>query len=231
VADVDWWQPIGEPGRLDVRELLSPAVWPRYFAADPDVELELGHADLRGRTLDFDARRPTRVVRCEGEVIAELDLFGPPDVTGGWQKAITILGTRGEGVLQTDESRTSRLRGALRYLQVTVGEHAWVWYFEGGRAAGERLVLARGNRPGQGAAVVGTHPAAQGRVLGNPKGGATTDTRVTSWEPAACVAEVGLAELLAMARLDALVDYRPARIADGISELLDVLPRSEGNTE
>ena len=223
-----WWAPIGA-GRLEVRELLGPEVWHRYFAADPEVELELGTTRLPDRVLELRARRFTRLLCSEGQVVAELDVSGPPDLTGGWDKPLTLLGTPGRALLQTDESRPSRLRGALRYLRISVGERQWVWHFAGGRAAGERLVLCRGEVPG-GTPVVITFPSARGRSLGSLKGGATSDTRVVTWEPAASRAEVVIAELCAMSSLHGLVDYRGARIAEGVSELLGHLPRAEPNT-
>jgi hypothetical protein len=228
---LDWWEPLGEPGRIEVRELLSPAVWQRYFAADPEVELELGRTEIGGEVLDLRARRLSRFIRSDAEVVAELDLSGPVDVTGGWEKPVLVLGTQGRAVLQTDEGRSSRLRGALRYLSISTDATQWAWHFEGGRAAGERLVLLRGSAPGEGPSLVTTHPSAQGRSLGNPKGGASADARVVTWTPDACAVDVLVAELCAMSRLHGLVDYRGARIAEGVSELLDVLPRADANVE
>lgn len=230
MTDPDWWRPIGEPGRTAVRELLDPTAWQRYFAADPEIELDLGCTVLGDQVLDLRARRLTRTVRSGDDVLAELDLSGPPDLAGGWDKPLTLLGTPGRVVRQVDEDRPSRLRGALRYLRITAGDRRWVWHFEGGRAAGERLVLSAGERPGAGDPLVVTHPSAHGRSLGNLKGGATADTRSVSWTAAASRAEVAVAELCAMSNLHGLVDYRASRIAEGVSELLALAPRAEGNT-
>jgi hypothetical protein len=111
-----------------------------------------------------------------------------------------------------------------------VGPDAWVWHFVGGRMAGEQLVLAHGAEPGD-EAVVTTYPAARGRSLGNPKGGAARDRHVTSWTADAVLRDVVLAELLATAGLGGLVDYRAMRVAEGAYELLGYAPRLEGNTE
>jgi hypothetical protein len=226
-----WWERVGEPGDARVRELLAPEALPRYFAEDRSVELELASAEVAGRSVDLTARWQARIARCGGVPLAELDLSGAPDLEGGYHKKIRVLGSIGSVVLQVDESRRSRLRGSLRFLRVQAGGRAWVWHFEGGRAAGERLVLSAGRSPGDGPELVVTHPAAQGRSLGNPTGGATVDTHVTSWSSEASLGDVVVAELLATVRLDRLVDYRPARIAEGVSELLDLVPRPEANTD
>jgi hypothetical protein len=232
VSEVDWWRPFGAPGRTAVQELLDPAVWQRYFAADPELELDLGRTVLGEQALDLRARRLLRVVRCAGQTVATLDLSGPPDLTGGWDKGVTLLGTAGRVARRTDESRRSRLRGALRYLHVAAGDRSWVWHFEGGRVAGERLVLRAGEQPADaGAPLVVTHPSAMGRSLGSLSGGATADTRVVTWTEGAALVDVVVAELCAMAKLDGLVDYRASRVAEGFSELLDHLPRADGNTE
>jgi hypothetical protein len=225
-----WWEPVGERGHARVRELLAPQALPRYFAEDRSVELELAGAEVAGRSVDLVARWQVRIARCGGLALAELDLSGGPDPAGGYDKVLRVLGSTGSVVLQVDESRRSRLRGSLRFLRVEAAGRAWVWHFDGGRAAGERLVLSPGRLPGDGPALVTTHPAARGRSLANPTGGATVDTHVTSWAPQASLVDVALAELLATARLDGLVDYRPSRIAEGVGELLDLVPRPEGNT-
>ena len=91
-------------------------------------------------------------------------------------------------------------------------------------------MLVRGDEPG-GEPVVTTHPAADGRALGNPTGGAGVDRHVTAWTADATFGEVALAELLATSRLDGLVDYRAARMVEGAQELAGYAPRAEGNTE
>lgn len=225
-----WWEPVGEEGDARVRELLAQQALPRYFAEDRSVELELATVEVAGRSVDLAARWQVRLARCGGELLAELELSGAPDPAGGYDKTLRVLGSTGSVALQVDESRRSRLRGSLRFLRLEAAGRAWVWHFEGGRAAGEKLVLSSGRLPGEGPALVTTHPATRGRSLGNPTGGATVDTHVTSWAPHAALGDVVLAELLATARLDGLVDYRPARIAEGVGELLDLVPRPEGNT-
>ena len=224
------WEPIAEGGRVDVTELLAAEALPRYFAQDQDVELELAGTTIAGRPVEVAARWQRRLARCDGAVLAELDLSGAPDPAGGSRKVVRLDGSVGSVLLQTDESRRSRLRGTLRFLRVEAAGRTWVWHFEGGRAAGERLVLSRGRTPGDGEPLATTHPAARGRALGNPTGGATVDTHVTSWTPAAGLGDVVLAELLVCARLDGLVDYRPSRIAAGVGELVDLVPRPEPNT-
>lgn len=215
-----------------MRELLDPAVWQRYFAADPETELALGRTDLGGHVLDLRARRLLRVIRSGGQTLATLDLTGPPAPSGGWSKPMTMLGAAGLVAQHIDEGRRSRLRGALRYLHVAVGDRSWVWHFEGGRVAGERLVLRIGDHPADaGEPIVVTHPSAMGRSLGSLGGGATADTRVVAWARTAAPADVVVAELCAMSKLDGLVDYRASRVAEGFGELLDHLPRAEGNTQ
>ncbi|MGY2876647.1 hypothetical protein ACVW00_003837 [Marmoricola sp. URHA0025 HA25] len=227
----DWLEPLGGPGGIEVQELLHPDAWARYFAADPGVELALATLTLHGTRLEVVATRVHRSLRAGDDVLVDLDLSGDADPSGGYRRPLSLRGTAGSVELQTDPSRPSLLRGALRYLRVVVGEQTWVWHFEGGRAAGERLVLSPGAQPGDGPALVTTSPAAHGRSLGNPTGGATADTHVTSWEPVATALEVALVELLVVSRLDGLVDYRPARVAEGVSELLEVAPRPDANTE
>ena len=226
----DRWAPIGEGGRIEVRELLSPEAFTRESAGDRHAELVLARSTVATAPVEVGARWQARFARCAGTLLAELDLSGAPDPTGGYRKALTLAGLVGAVVLETDDSRRSRLRGALRFLRVEVDGRAWVWHFEGGRAAGERLVLSPGRLPGDGSALVTTYPSARGRSLGNPTGGASTDTHVTSWAPEASLVEVVLAELLTTAWLHGLVDYRPSRIAAGVGELIDLAPRPEANT-
>ena len=213
----DWWDPLAESGGVAVTELLAVESLPRYFAADQDVELELARLTIAGEQVEVGARWQKRFARYAGTDLVELDLSGAPDPTGGYDKALRLGESVGSVVLRAGESRRSRLRGALRFLQVEVAGLSWVWHFEGGRAAGERLVLSRGHAPGEGPALVTTYPAARGRSLGNPTGGATVDTHVTSWAPEAGPGDVVLAELLATARLDALVDYRPSRSSPSVA--------------
>ena len=227
----DWWQPLAVAGDVSVTELLPVEALPRYFAADQGVALELARATVAGQPVEVGARWQLRFARCAGTVLAELDLSGAPDPAGGYDKVLRLGDASGSVVLRTDESRRSRLRGALRFLHVEAAGRDWVWHFEGGRAAGERLVLSPGRTPGEGPALVTTHPAARGRALANPTGGASVDSHVTSWVPEAGLGDVVLAELLATTRLDGLVDYRPSRIAEGVSELLDLAPRPEANTQ
>ena len=229
--EADWSEPLAAAGQVAATELLATESLPRYFAEDQHVELALARTMIGGQPVEVAARWQLRLVRSSGSVVAELDLSGAPDPAGGYDKALRLGDGVGSVVLRTDESRRSRLRGALRFLHVEVADQHWVWHFEGGRAAGERLVLARGRTPGEGPTLVTTHPAARGRSLGNPTGGASIDTHVTSWAPEASLGDVVLAELLATTRLDSLVDYRPSRIAEGVSELLDLAPRPEANTQ
>ena len=139
-----------------------------------------------------------------------------------------LFGERTRVTMCSDSSRGSRLRGPLRYLSIADGR--WCWYFRGGRAAGEELVLSRGREPGRDP-VVRTFPAAQGRSLGKTTGGASVDRHVTRWEEGAELREVVLVELLATAKLDGLVDYRAARMMEGVQEMTGYVPRVEGNTE
>jgi hypothetical protein len=227
----DWLAVLGDAGRIEVTELLHPDSWGRSLAADHEAELELARTSLDGEQVRVVGRWMRRSLRAPDDLLAEIDLSGDPQPSGAFRKVLWLQGASGSVEVHTDETRPSRLRGALRYLRIAVGEQAWVWHFEGGRAAGERLVLARGEQPGTAPAVVTTYPASHGRHLGNPHGGATADRHVTHWEPDANALEVALVELLAVSRMDGLVDYRPARIAEGFGELLGVAPRPDANTE
>ena len=231
MSEVEWSAPLGSAGRLEVRELLSPDAWARYFAADPGSTVDLATFMLLGEEIRVGAGHFTRSVTSGGTLVGELDLSAVPDPAGGWEKPLTLLGEAGLATRHADEDRGSRVRGPLRFLRIAGGAGCWVWHFEGGRAAGERLVLSRAEAPGAAEPLVTTHPAGHGRRLGNPQGGATLDTHVTDWQADASAAEVLLAELLAVARLDGLVDYRPARVASGFSDLLDLAPRAEANTD
>jgi hypothetical protein len=230
MEQTDWWHPLGVAGQVAVRETVDPASLQQRTTADPAAELSLGRVELPHLPLDLVARGRTRSVRSEGETVAELDLSAPPDPAGGFSRPVTILGRTGEATRRTDEGRRSRLRGALRYLRITAGGEVGVWHYDGGRAAGERLVLCPGELSGSTPVVV-THPSAQGRSLGNPTGGATADTHVTAWTAAARPVDVLVVELLASTWLGGIVDYRPARVAEGVSELLGSAPRPDANTE
>jgi hypothetical protein len=225
-----WWEPTGAPGRIEVHEPVAPDGVHRRLAAAPTVEVPLGEALIGDRVVEFGALGRTRFARAAGERIALLDLSAPADPTGAFRRPVVVLGDPGEAVLDQDVELGGRLRGPLRFLRVTAGSRTWVWHYAGGRAAGERLVLVPGDRPDADGARVVTHPAAQGRSLGNPTGGASVDTHVTTWTGDAAPAEVLLVELLATTWLGALVDHRMARVAAGAAELLASAPRPDANT-
>jgi hypothetical protein len=232
VPEVDWTAPTGTPGEVEVAELVRFDALGRSSRAEPLRCVDLAVAEVAGRSLRCSAIGWRRTMLLDGEVVAMIDVERRPDQVreGGWTRPLELDGAAYSVSVRTDATRGSRLRGALRYLHVDGETDHWVWHFVGGRLAGERLVLSRGDRPG-GEAVVTTCPAGQGRSLGEPRGGATFDRHVTSWTAAAELREVVLAELLTTARLDGLVDYRAARIAEGVQELTGYVPRMEGNTE
>jgi hypothetical protein len=230
VVDVDWWAPLGDAGRLEIHEPLAPEEVQRRLAASAEVDVPLGRAEVGDHVVEFVARGRTRLARTSASTVGLLDLSAPPAPGGGFQRPVTLLGATGEAVRHEDDARGSRLRGALRYLRLTLGARVWAWHYTGGRAAGERLVLVPGGHPSGAAPRVVTHPSARGRSWGNPTGGASAETHVTTWTPDASAAEVLLVELLATTWLGAVVDYRAARIAGGFGELLASAPKPDANT-
>lgn len=229
-ARTSWWEPIGAPGRLEVHEPVAPEDVHRRLVAAPTAEVPLGQAAIGGHAVEYVALGRTRFARADGERIALLDLSAPADPAGAFRRPVVVLGDPGEAVLDEDADLGGRLRGPLRFLRITAGSRTWVWHYAGGRAAGERLVLVSGDRPGADGGRVVTHPSARGRSLGNPTGGASADTHVTAWTADAAPAEVLLVELLATTWLGALVDHRMARVAAGAAELLAAAPRPDANT-
>jgi len=226
----DWTVALGAPGTIVVTELVRYDDLGRSSRERPGALIELASTEVAGRRLACTTLGWRRLGSVDGQVAATLDLERRPGEVegGGWSKPMELLGEQTRATLCTDSSRGSRLRGPLRYL--SVGDGRWCWHFVGGRTAGEELVLARGREPG-GDPVVRTFPAAQGRSLGRTAGGATFDRHVTSWSSDAELREVLLAELFATAKLDGLVDYRAARVMEGVQELTGYVPRVEGNTE
>jgi len=222
---------MGAPGTIEVLELVRYADLGRRTKERPTELVELAATDLAGRHLVSSAFGSRRLAAVDGETVVLLDLERLPGdrEVSRWRKSLELFGERGEASLESDRARGSRLRGPLRFLRITGVGGQWCWHFLGGRAAGERLVLVRGDEPG-GEPVVTTHPAQDGRGLGNPTGGAGVDRHVTSWAAEASFGEVVLAELPAPSRLDGLVDYRAARMVEGTQELVGYLPRAEGNT-
>lgn len=229
---MDWFEPLGREGRVEVTELIGVHALGARTRAEPARTVDLATTTVAGRSLVVSATGARRAAVVDGAVVASIDLTLRPGVepSGGWSKPLELDGRDFTAGVRSDASRGSRLRGPLRYLHLGGPGRSWVWHFIGGTLAGERLVLARGDAPG-GDVVVSTHPAAQGRSMGNPRGGATADAHVTSWTAASVLGEVVLAELLVTAKLDGLVDYRAARIAEGVQELVGYVPRVEGNTE
>jgi hypothetical protein len=223
---------LGEPGTIPVQELLRFEQLGRYTVAEPTARFELSSTQVVGSTLRCSAVGWHRLVSVDDDRVADLDLErrrAEVDA-GGWEKALVLFDTPYRVRVCTDPTRRSRLRGALRFLRVEGGGDSWVWHFVGGRAAGEQLVLAPGAAPGSDP-VVTTYPARQGRSWGEPRGGATFDRHVTSWTAGASLRELVLAELLATAKLDGLVDYRAARVVEGVQELVGHVPRPDANTE
>jgi len=227
-----WSDPVAGPGTIEVVELVRHTDLGRRAKERPADLVELAATDVAGRRLACRAGGWRRVAAADGETVVTLDLErlpGEVDLTR-WRKSLEFFGERGEASLELNRARGSRLRGPLRFLRVSAAGAQWCWHFAGGRAAGERLVLARGDEPG-GEPMVTTHPAQDGRALGSPTGGAGVDRHVTTWAADASFGEVVLAELLATSHLDGLVDYRAARLVEGTQELIGYAPRAEGNTE
>lgn len=222
--------PIGSPGTVHVVELVRYDDLGRRTTEQPEIALDLSRTEMAGRVVSCLATGWRRSAAVDGDVLVSLDLERDPGATeeGGWSKPVDLFGEPTRVTLRSDSGRGSALRGPLRYLEI--GDGRWCWHFVGGRVAGEQLVLTRGAEPG-GEPVVTVWPAAQGRALGKPKGGATADRHVTSWTSDASLGEVVLAELLAGAKLDAIVDYRAARMTEGVQELTGYVPRPEANTE
>ncbi|HEX7717072.1 MAG TPA: hypothetical protein VF416_07275 [Marmoricola sp.] len=228
---MEWVEPLGREGRIEVEELVRYDELGRRTTAEPTREIVLATTEVAGHTVACAATGRHRTMSVDGAVVAVLDLERRPEVEGGgWAKPVGLDGSSATVEVRSDASAGSRLRGPLRYLHVDGAGRSWTWHFVGGTLAGERLVLVRGDAPG-GPAVVSTHPAGQGRSLGNPRGGAGPGTHVTSWTAEASLGEVVLAELLVTAKLDGLVDYRAARLAEGVQELTGYVPRVEANTE
>lgn len=231
-SGLDWSAPLGSPGRLEVEELLRPDRWASYFAQAPGQEIELAHWSIAEEQVHVAASRGHRLARVGRLVLADLVLdSGPPGDGTVWEKPLLLLDRRCTVRRRVDREHGSRLRGPLRYLEVTGTTQRWVWHFEGGRVAGERLVLRRGEQPLDGPVLVTVWPSSQSRGLGNPSGGASETGHVTAWSADASPIEVLLAELFATARLDGMVDYRAARVADGLSELLEQAPHADPNAE
>lgn len=224
--------PIGGPGTVEVTELVRHDALGRTSKDEPERQVELAAADVAGRRLRLAATGWQRTALLDDEVVALLDVERRAEEAGdgSWIKPLALAGTTYSVEIRTDVAQGSRLRGPLRFLHIGGAADGWVWHFVGGRMAGEQLVLSRGDAPGA-EPVARTFPAGQGRSLGEPRGGATMDLHVTSWEAPAQLREVVLAELLATAKLDGLVDYRAARLAEGFQELTGYVPRIEGNTE
>lgn len=228
--ETDWSTPLGTEGQVAVQELVRYDDLGRLVRDRPLERVELSRVEVAGHLLVCAAIGWARLASVDGAVVASLDLQRrvDQDEEGGWSKPIELFGRSTRATLRHDDHRGSRLRGPLRFL--TIGDGAWCWHFLGGRVAGERLVLGRGSCPG-GEPLVTTYPAVQGRSMGKASGGATSDRHVTSWLPTAGIADLVVAELFAAARLDGLVDYRAARLAGGVQELVGYVPRVEGNTE
>jgi len=232
VVDPGLRSPIGSPGTVEVTELVRSDVLGRSSKDEPERQVELALAEVAGRRLRVTATGWRRTALLDDEVVALIDVERRSEEArdGSWIKPLELAGTTYSVEMRSDAAHGSRLRGPLRYLHVDGEADGWVWHFVGGRRAGEQLVLSRGDVPGS-EPLVRTFPAGQGRSLGNPRDGATMDRHVTSWEEPAQLREVVLAELLATARLDGLVDYRAARLAEGFQELTGYVPRIDGNTE
>jgi hypothetical protein len=227
-----WSEPVGAPGTIEVVELVRYADLARRTKERPDELVELSATEVAGRQVACGALGWRRIAAADGDAAVELDLQRLPDEVDvtRWRKSVELFGEHGEVTLESDREQGSRLRGPLRFLRIDGAGVQWCWHFVGGRAAGERLVLVRGDLPG-GEPVVTTYPAQDGRSLGNPTGGAAVDRHVTSWAGEASFGEIVLAELLATSRLGGLVDYRAARVVEGTQELIGYAPRAEGNTE
>ena len=173
--------------------------------------------EVAGRGLTAVARFKHMALSSADEVVAEVDFRPTPQEKkfGDWVKPLHLVGeelvvTQGK---VKEGGRRARLRGAVRFLSIRGQGRSWVWHFDGGVVAGRRLVLCRGDLPGEGEPVVTTVPASAGRGLGHVERHQQVDTHITRWQPAATAAELALVELLTVSGLHHNIDRVPSQIA------------------
>ena len=167
----DWWAPLGGEGELKVVHLLDQVARERVVGTEGHGEVLAATLAVAGVGLQAVSSYKHVALSAGTQVVAEVDFRPTPQETklGDWVKPLHLVGealTITSGKLQ-DDSRQGRLRGAVRFRRIEGGGRAWVWHFDGGVVAGRRLVLSRGELPGQGEPLVTTVPASAGRGLGH----------------------------------------------------------------
>jgi hypothetical protein len=217
VHGVDWWAPLGDEGELRVVHLLDEGARERVIGTDGPGEVAAAALEVAGRGLTAVAGFKHLALSSADEVVAEVDFRPTPQEKkfGDWVKPLHLVGeelvvTQGKA---KEGGRRARLRGAVRFLSIRGQGRSWVWHFDGGVVAGRRLVLCRGDLPGEGEPVVTTVPASAGRGLGHVERHQQVDTHITRWQPAATAAELALVELLTVSGLHHNIDRVPSQIA------------------
>ena len=222
MADPDWWAPIGEAGELLVKELADDSLRARALSTTNVREVPLAEFSLGGRRLIAEVGHRAYSLREGDGVVA---LLAPP-ATKGRAWVVDLAGSQLEGThervdLQPEpEAKVEQ----VYYLLFRAPGRSWVMHFTGGRVAGEKLVLSRGDIPRAEPPVVTCVPAAQSRQVPRPRmrRREPVDTHMTSWTEDAAPAEIALAQLVMLAGLHAGVDYLAAGLVGAAREIAGV---------
>ena len=229
---MDWWAPLGDEGELRVVQLMDQVVRQRVIGTEGQGEVLTATLEIAGVALCAVSSYKHVALSAGTEVLAAVDFRPTPQERrpGDWVKPLHLVGeelaiTRGKA---KDGGRQGRLRGAVRFRGIQGGGRSWVWHFEGGLMAGRRLVLSRGERPGEEEPVVTTVPASAGRGMGHGERHQQLDTHVTRWRPEATAAELALVELLTLAELHHQIDRIPSQLVKELGWTADLVKPEPG---
>jgi hypothetical protein len=218
----DWWEPLGEPGRIEVREVVDDdTVHERALATENVREITLAEIGLCGRSLTAEVGHRAYALRDGEDTVVRVELpsgKGRPWVVDVAGRELAMTYERMD--LAREDSKTDQ----VLFLLLCDSGGSWVAHYTGGRLAGEQIVLSRGAVPRSSPAVVTCVPAARSRELPRSRlrRRQPADRHVTSWTAEATGAEVALAEMILLGRLHNGIDYLAASFVGAAREIAGI---------
>lgn len=223
MAGTGWFESMGSAGEVPIRDLVGDeALRNRALSTENVVAIPLAEFALAGRDVRAEVGHRAYLLRDRDRVVVRLET--PTQGGRSWSGELA-----GDDLAMTYERvDLPRVPGSkveqVLYLQVRAGQRAWVAHFLGGRMAGERLVLSRGDRPHAGAPVVTCLPAARSRSLPPTRlrRRQPADTHLVRWEADATAAEVALAAMIVLSGRHAGIDYLGASFVGAAREIAGI---------
>lgn len=219
MPDLDWWAPFGTAGELRVQQLVAdPSLRTRALRTEDVQEIPLARFALAGRDLVAEVGSWSYVLRDGDRTV--LRFVVTPDQP--WRaEAAGVELEMDEAFVDLPRTDSGKV-DQVHLLRLDGPDGARQLYFTGGRLAGERLVLVRGELPGGGEEpVVTCVPAPRTREMprSSLRRRQPADVDVIAWTAEATPAEVALVELAVLSGRHVNLDYLPAGFVGAVRTL------------